>query len=565
MIRATPLLFIFLALASVARSQDAAIPASAGQQWVSVVEKARSAIVTIETQAGFGTGFLIQKNGTLVTNYHVIEDARQITVTLESGEVYKSAYVLRTDEEKDIAVLRIEGADLPFLRLGNSESMKVGEEVMAIGTPEGLEQTASTGIVSGRRMVPPGYQLIQTTAPISHGSSGGPLLNRNGECIGVIAAFLADGQNLNFAIPINYVRGIMDSLALSSNTTPRLISGTAITAVNSAPPIKPKPENVPSAAPTAAPSTGVNNPPPPSNPSTVSNPSRVFIEELGGLNGVASLRIDRAVWRKGTATQGPAFRQEYELLKGDLHLSVIPERIQVPLETMSSIVVANAKKQVRDAKITSQGFRSINGMRMLWLHMDATVNKIPITYYVHVYSGPIGTIQFFGYAARNLMPNYRSVVEELVSGFEISFPPSAVTPKPDASLVPSPALPPPSAADRPIATGSIYFYRESSSFDSMINPTVQCDGIELARLEKGQYFKVLLPVGAHACGLNGSTASKEMIILEVIGNGEYFAKYGGVSSKRLEIVDRTAFSKVSKNLKPIELGAIKSPTVTAPR
>src|SRR5437016_7816695 len=156
------LLFLFSSLAGAQNRNTAPLSTTSGQQWVSVVEKVHGAIVTIETQSALGTGFLVQKNGTLVTNYHVIKDAQQITVTLESGEVYRAAYLLRTDEEKDIAILRIEGADLPFVSLANSDSVKVGEEVMAIGTPEGLQQTASTGIVSGRRLMPLGYQLIQT-------------------------------------------------------------------------------------------------------------------------------------------------------------------------------------------------------------------------------------------------------------------------------------------------------------------------------------------------------------------------------------------------------------------
>jgi S1-C subfamily serine protease len=225
-------------------------PPPSGQQWVNVVDKVHSAIVTIETQSALGTGFLVQRNGTFVTNYHVIEDAQQITVTLESGEVYRAAYLLRTDEEKDIAILRIEAADLPFVDLGNSDSTKVGEEVMAIGTPEGLEQTVSTGILSGKRLMPSGYVLLQTTAPVSHGSSGGPLLNRDAKTIGIITSFLSGGQNLNFAVPINYVRGILDSLALSPNNAPPLISGRTATAKSETTRLTPKAETVPPNVPT---------------------------------------------------------------------------------------------------------------------------------------------------------------------------------------------------------------------------------------------------------------------------------------------------------------------------
>src|SRR5262247_2265334 len=145
-------------------------PAPSGQQWVDIVDKVRGAIVTIETQKELGTGFLIAKDGTLVTNFHVIKDAQEISVTLQSGEVYKAAYLIRTDEERDFAILRIEAADLPFVDMGNSDGSRIGEEVMTIGTPEGLEQTVSTGVVSGRRLMPAGFALLQTTAPVSHGS-----------------------------------------------------------------------------------------------------------------------------------------------------------------------------------------------------------------------------------------------------------------------------------------------------------------------------------------------------------------------------------------------------------
>src|SRR5262249_28973366 len=127
---------------------------------------------------------------------------------------------------RDLAVLRIEGVDLQELPLGNSDQVKPGEEVLLVGAPRGLEQTVSTGIVSALRILENGNKVIQTTAPASPGSSGGPLLSRNGDVIGVMTFTLVNGQNLNFAVPINYVRGILEALPLTSSLKPpRLIDG----------------------------------------------------------------------------------------------------------------------------------------------------------------------------------------------------------------------------------------------------------------------------------------------------------------------------------------------------
>jgi hypothetical protein len=98
-----------------------------------------------------------------------------------------------------------------------------------------------------------------------------------------------------------------------------------------------------------------------------------------------------------------------------------------------------------------------------------------------------------------------------------------------------------------------------------LNPTVQCDRIELARLEKGQFFSVLLSEGEHSCGLIGSAAADRQLVFIVMPNEDYFVKYGGKANKKLEHADRSAFSKELKHLKEIELGAIKSPMVITPQ
>jgi S1-C subfamily serine protease len=147
----------------------------------------------------------------VVTNYHVIEDAEVITVVMKNNNKYYAKRVLSYDKERDIAVLELTDAvDLPTVELGDSDSVEIADEVVAIGNPEGLTNTISTGIISGFRQNSWRKGIdFQISAPISHGSSGGALLNMYGKVIGITYAGLENGENLNFAIPINEVKGLL--------------------------------------------------------------------------------------------------------------------------------------------------------------------------------------------------------------------------------------------------------------------------------------------------------------------------------------------------------------------
>jgi trypsin-like peptidase len=197
------------------RNQQTSQTATTSPTWGPVIEAARPAVVVIRTDNGQGSGFLMKSDGTIATNAHVIAGASTIEVKLATGEVYRRVYILASDEAEDIALLRIEAADAPALKLGNSNDAKVGDDVVLVGAPLGLEETISTGIVSAIRVSESGIRVIQTTAAASPGSSGGPLLNSKGEVIGLISFGVRQGQNLNFAIPINYIRGKLDTLVLS--------------------------------------------------------------------------------------------------------------------------------------------------------------------------------------------------------------------------------------------------------------------------------------------------------------------------------------------------------------
>ncbi len=180
-----------------------------------IARAADQAIVTIITAAGDkpiaqGTGFLVSADGVIVTNYHVIKEGNKAIVKFSDGTVLPVDGVLAADKVRDLVLIKIHGKIFRTLTLGDSDRVQVGEEVVAIGNPLGLELTVSNGIVSGLRTdKEAGGKFLQTTAPISPGSSGGPLFNMLGEVVGINTMYLEGGENLNFAIPVNDAKHLL--------------------------------------------------------------------------------------------------------------------------------------------------------------------------------------------------------------------------------------------------------------------------------------------------------------------------------------------------------------------
>ena len=159
---------------------------------------------------GIGSGFIINSKGFILTNHHVVEDAARITVGLQSGEKYRGT-VIGVDPETDVAVIKIEaGKDLPTVNFGDSNAAQVGDWVLAIGSPFGLDQTVTAGIISKKERETPQFsafqRFLQTDAAINRGNSGGPLVNMRGEVIGMnsqIATSTGDYNGIGFALPAN--------------------------------------------------------------------------------------------------------------------------------------------------------------------------------------------------------------------------------------------------------------------------------------------------------------------------------------------------------------------------
>ncbi|MGH7266022.1 MAG: DegQ family serine endoprotease, partial [Candidatus Rokuibacteriota bacterium] len=173
---------------------------------------------------GLGTGFVIDPNGYVVTNHHVVDGAKTIEVTLSDGRKLTGT-VVGTDPETDLALLKIEATGLPTIPLGDSSAIKVGEPVMAIGNPFGLDHTVTVGIVSGKsRVIGAGRydDYLQTDAAINPGNSGGPLVNVRGEAVGIataIASRTGGFQGVGFAIPTDLARPVLEQLRTAGKVT----------------------------------------------------------------------------------------------------------------------------------------------------------------------------------------------------------------------------------------------------------------------------------------------------------------------------------------------------------
>jgi S1-C subfamily serine protease len=170
---------------------------------------------------GQGSGFIIDHSGVILTNAHVVDNANKVTVTLKDGRIFKGE-VKGVDEITDLAVVKInaQGSDLPIAPLGDSSTVQVGDWAIAVGNPVGLDNTVTLGIIStlGRSAAKAGIpdkrvEFIQTDAAINPGNSGGPLLNAQGEVIGINTAIRADAMGIGFAIPINQAKSLQALLA----------------------------------------------------------------------------------------------------------------------------------------------------------------------------------------------------------------------------------------------------------------------------------------------------------------------------------------------------------------
>lgn len=199
------------------------VPVAAAQTALSseqVLEQVSSSVATVLVGDGNGTNLrvgsavVIRRDGVLLTAFHVVKDARELQVKFKSGEAYDNVQLLGVDQRRDVAALRVSAGQLPTLPLVSLQEVKAGMPVYTVSQAQALPWTASSGIASAVRLADEiqgagtGYRLIQFTAPISAGSSGGLLVDGNARLLGIIVGTFEEGQNLNFAVPIESVIGL---------------------------------------------------------------------------------------------------------------------------------------------------------------------------------------------------------------------------------------------------------------------------------------------------------------------------------------------------------------------
>jgi len=189
------------------------LKASTSADFSGIIEDSIKSVVTIVTDISQGTGFIITSDGYIVTNYHVVQNAKAAGVYTYDGKNNK-VDLIGYNSDFDIALLKIEG-NYNQLELSNSDNIQVGEKVIAIGNPLGLQFSVSEGIVSAvHRIGPNGLNAyIQTDAALNPGNSGGPLINKQGEVIGINNFKIGDGESLGFALESNYIIGAVNEIA----------------------------------------------------------------------------------------------------------------------------------------------------------------------------------------------------------------------------------------------------------------------------------------------------------------------------------------------------------------
>ena len=535
-----------------------------------ISRRASSSVVRITAGGGFGSGVVLDATGVLVTNLEVLRGQAQVSITVSNGDVYDDVTVVDIDERRDLVLLKIKAFNLTPATIGDSEQVQVGEKVVLIGSAQGLDLTVNQGVISASRDSGEGYQLFQTSAAASPGTSGGGMFNQYGELIGIVSFKLPGGRNRNFALPVNYVRGLLSRSRMTlaelavqvpesaTDDAPQALVGTtSSSAADTA-----ESAHVANVATMSALLEGSglryekiteqswsityegNSPDSPGSPDspdspdsldnldtvdvhvsihndhgdlalvrsvvavvdnvandteptpeqmtemlrinfdadlakvsldgdgdiTALNETELRLLDVQGLTRIVdavaaaadevatllsdasgvtndfsteskgellaapteagslstlnllqnrmAVRYDSSEWNMQASSEPGVHQLQHST--GDLYVRAIEERIQMPLEAMPEVALANAREVDPNVTAIRQGSRVVNGVGMLFIEYEATVGGVPFVFVAHFFSDTSGTVQIIAWTGRNLLAEYRDTIERFVSGFEVS-------------------------------------------------------------------------------------------------------------------------------------------------
>lgn len=385
-----------------------------------IAKRVSPSVVVIQgkTDSGdvLGSGFIVSKDGKIATNLHVIRDMRTASVQLANGDIFDSVSVLATDERRDLAVLKIAGSDLPVLELGDSDALAVGESLVIVGSPRGLEGTVTAGILSSVRDSGDGFTVLQTDAAVNPGNSGGPLANNKGQAIGVVSFKLRSAEGLTFAVPINYVRGLLGDLhdPLTFEQMRRSLGGVVIPSVS------------------AISSSQLR--------SYGKSPSakKRFRTPVGDF----ALWVDETRWKQVKSDIAGALK--FSSINGVGWAIVMTERPGIPTDNIREVVLLNEKAVDPNAHITLEEKRIVNGRDILALQIAGINKGVPFKHFGYYHGGTSGTVQVIVYTIEAALNDNIDIFTDFLNGLEVS----------DQDLQP---------ASGPVATLGLVFFNSTMS------------------------------------------------------------------------------------------------------
>jgi hypothetical protein len=309
------------------------------------------------------------------------------SVRLANGDIFDSVSVLAIDERRDLAVVQIAGFNLPVLELGNSDALRVGEPTVIVGGPSGLDGTVTAGSLSSVRDSGEGFKVLQTDAAVNPGNSGGPLVNGNGQAIGVVSFKLRSAEGLNFAVPINYLQGLLNTLhePITLRQMQERLSAGGTTSLSQ----------------------------------LRSYTRSLFAKKrIKTPVGDFAIWVDETRWKQVRADTADTLK--FESINGAGWAIVVTGHTGMPTDDMRELALLNDKEVDPTAHVTLEEKRIVNGRELLALEIAGVNKGIPFKHFGYYHGGTSAAVQVVAYTIQAALDDNIEMFTDFLNGLEIS-------------------------------------------------------------------------------------------------------------------------------------------------